>query len=93
MHHTHLERVEEHLRSVDKLAEAQTRLETDMALSAQPIKEFKDWMGEIKGLLSTYVDKVESRGMDHESRLVRLETKTYLNGRGKGRPDGATEKS
>ena len=84
IHHTHLERVEEHLRSVDKLAEAQTKLETDMALSAQPVREFKEWMGEIKVLLGRFMEQSEQRGMDHEKRLTQMETRLAVSCKRKG---------
>ena len=83
-HHTHLQQVEEHLRAVDKLAQAQAKLETEIALSEQPIKEFKSWMDEIRLLLTQFVEKTEQRGMDHEKRLTRLETTIALESVGRG---------
>jgi vacuolar-type H+-ATPase subunit I/STV1 len=79
-HHSHIEQIEEHLRSVDKLASAQAKLEKDMALSQQPITEFKSWMDDIRVLLGKFVEKTEERGLDHETRLVRVEERMKLAG-------------
>lgn len=79
-HHTHIEQIEEHLRSVDNLASAQAKLEKDMALSQQPITEFKSWMDDIRVLLGKFVEKTEQRGLDHETRLVRVEERMKLAG-------------
>jgi predicted house-cleaning noncanonical NTP pyrophosphatase (MazG superfamily) len=71
---THLEQIEEHLRSVNRIAEAQSVLETKVALSQQPITEFAAWMKDVKDMLREYIEKTEARTMDHEKRLTVVET-------------------
>jgi len=71
---THLEQIEEHLKSVDRIAEAQSVLETKIALSQQPITEFAAWMKDVKDMLREYIEKTEVRALDHEKRLTVVET-------------------
>ncbi len=71
---THIDQMEEHLRAIDALALRQSDLEKAMALAAQPVKEFSEWMQDVKRMLQSFVEKTEERTMDHEKRLTTVET-------------------
>lgn len=74
----HLDQIEEHLRAIDALAVRQTSLEKAIALAEQPVKEFSDWMFDVKKMLQTFMEKTEERTMDHEKRLTAVETTVQI---------------
>ena len=70
----HFDQIEEHLRAIDALAMRQTSLEKALTLAQQPVKEFSDWMFDVKKMLQAFVEKTEERTIDHEKRLTAVET-------------------
>ena len=69
----HLVRIEGHLRAVDALAEKQTVLSQEIALTKQPMQEFRGLVVDLKSIFQDFINDISKWRIEYERRLTIVE--------------------